>query len=164
MPVLGACNECQASLAPQSVVAVIELIDRQVGGAAPVVGAFDAEDQKIVEVLASLLSVIFSRTSLYDDAVRMHSRADALLTCSTALHAEGVPRHKAMRVMQARHSPLRTVVVHPRPCHQRQPSSALAASSPLPPPQESRRCAADGRSTGGQFGARMRAFLHVPAR
>ena len=98
VPVLGSSSECQASSSPQQVVAVIELIDRQAGGAAPV--AFDAEDQGIVEVLASLLAVIFSRTSLYDDAVRMHSRADALLKCSTALHAEGVPRHKAMRVMQ----------------------------------------------------------------
>jgi len=100
VPVMRATDEMLPSTAAHgSVAAVVELVNRRglSGGQAT---SFHAEDHALVEVLSSLLSVILSRKALHDDAVRMHSKANALLTCSTELHAGGLPRKKAMRVMQ----------------------------------------------------------------
>ena len=78
--------------------AALQALNKRVGGK---LTPFTDDDLKLLELLSSLLSGVFARASLCEEAVRERARNAALLDCNIAVHSAEEARIKAMKVMGA---------------------------------------------------------------
>ena len=82
----------------QRVVAVLEALNKEDGYNTD----FNETDVILLEVLASLVSGLVTRTALFEVSKRERARAEAMLMCASALHSSELPaRSKALRATEA---------------------------------------------------------------